>query len=65
MWTLLSHNDLAQGYGAVHLPYALARKYPQVDHEWVWRFVFPAKHRAIDPRDGEIKRHHVEGKVLQ
>ena len=61
----LHQDDLAQGYGAVHLPHALATKYPDADHEWIWQFVFPAKKRAIDPRDGQIKRHHLDPSVLQ
>ena len=28
--------DLAQGYGAVYLPHALARKYPNAAREWIW-----------------------------
>jgi site-specific recombinase XerD len=27
-------DDLALGYGAVYLPFALARKYPNADREW-------------------------------
>ena len=34
----------AAGYGAVHLPYALARKYPNAAREWGWQYVFPAAH---------------------
>ncbi|NJN24422.1 MAG: integron integrase, partial [Acaryochloridaceae cyanobacterium RL_2_7] len=61
----LHQDDLAQGYGSVYLPYALARKYPQADQDWIWQFVFPALNRAIDPRDGKAKRHHIDGRVLQ
>ncbi|MFN0300268.1 MAG: integron integrase [Burkholderiales bacterium] len=34
--------DLSLGLGAVHLPYALARKYPNAEREWGWQYVFPA-----------------------
>ncbi len=27
---------LREGYGEVHLPYALARKYPRIGYEWGW-----------------------------
>ena len=27
--------DLAKGYGAVYLPYALERKYPNANQEWM------------------------------
>jgi len=51
--------DLADGYGAVYLPYALERKYPNASREWGWQYVFPAKSRAIDPRTGTERRHHL------
>jgi integron integrase len=57
--------DLREGYGEVYLPYALERKYPNANKEWCWQYVFPAKHRAIDPRSGKIRRHHKEEKSLQ
>ena len=57
--------DLAQGYGAVYLPHALARKYPNAQREWNWQYVFPAKSLSADPRSGEIRRHHVHENSLQ
>jgi len=30
----LHQGDLEKGYGAVYLPFALARKYPNADKEW-------------------------------
>jgi integrase len=44
--------DLQQGYGAVLLPQALARKYPQAAREWGWQSVFPSPRLAVDPRSG-------------
>jgi len=58
-------DDLAQGYGAVYLPHALARKYPNAEREWIWQYVFPAKKRGIDPRSGEVRRHHLDDGFLQ
>jgi hypothetical protein len=29
--------DLAQGYGAVYVPDALARKYPNAACDWIWQ----------------------------
>jgi integron integrase len=58
-------DDLALGYGAVYLPFALERKYPNANREWKWQYVFPAKQRSIDPRSGEIRRHHWDDGVLQ
>jgi integron integrase len=35
-WVQRTHQlDLEQGYGSVYLPYALARKYPHADRDWV------------------------------
>jgi integron integrase len=62
---LLHAADLDAGFGEVHLPYALARKYPNAAREWGWQYVFPAVHRARDPRDGMMRRHHLDESVLQ
>ena len=53
-------DDLTQGYGTVHLPYALARKYPNAEREWIWQYVFPSHKRSIDPRSGTEQRHHLD-----
>lgn len=57
--------DLAAGFGAVSLPFALSRKYPGAPMELGWQYMFPATRRAIDPLDGKQKRHHIDEKVLQ
>jgi len=62
---LLHAADLEAGFGEVHLPYALARKYPNAAREWGWQYIFPAVHRARDPRDGQLRRHHLDESVLQ
>jgi integron integrase len=62
---LVHQEDLAAGYGEVHLPYAFARKDPQAGTAWEWQYVFPAAKRAIDPRTGVERRHHVSHSVLQ
>ncbi len=56
--------DRAGGVG-VSLPDALDRKYPRAPHEWPWRYVFPARVPARDPRSGEIKRHHLHEDAIQ
>jgi len=61
----LHTQDLATGGGAVYLPYALERKYPNANREWVWQDVFPAAQPPQDPRTGIIRRHHVHKLVLQ
>lgn len=62
---VLHESDLKEGYGAVHLPYALARKYPNAEREWAWQYVFPASKRSVDPRSGVVRRHHLDEAVLQ
>jgi len=58
-------SDLADGFGEVSLPYALARKYPSASRSLGWQYVFPAAHRARDPQSGLVKRHHIDDSVLQ
>ena len=57
--------DLAQGYGSVYLPYALERKYPHAEREWIWQYIFPAKRISKDPRSGIVRRHHLDESGLQ
>ncbi len=57
--------DLREGFGCVHLPHALAVKYPTADREWGWQYVFPSSRRSIDPRDRSERRHHASEDALQ
>jgi integron integrase len=57
--------DLAKGYGAVYLPYALERKYPNAEREWIWQYVFPANRLSVDPRSKIVRRHHIHESSLQ
>ena len=52
--------DLEMGYGAVYLPGALERKYPKAARDWRWQYVFPARDLSVDPRSGQIRRHHLD-----
>jgi len=61
----IHQGDLAEGYGAVWLPHALARKYPRAPWEPGWQYVFPASRRSTDPRSGRVGRHHLDEKSLQ
>ena len=61
----LHDRDLAEGFGHVYLPHALARKYPNAEREWGWQYVFPASVRSRDPRSGSVRRHHVYEQNLQ
>lgn len=55
---ILHEKDLAEGFGSVWLPHALARKYPTAEKELGWAYVFSAAKRSRDPRSGVVRRHH-------
>lgn len=56
---------LANGYGTVEMPHALARKYPNAEREWIWQYVFPSEKPSIDPRSGILRRHHLDESGVQ
>jgi integron integrase len=57
--------DLEDGYGSVHLPFALERKFPGAHREWIWQYVFASSRLATDPRTGKRQRHHIAEGMLQ
>lgn len=57
--------DLADGFGEVWLPDALAVKYPNAGKSWGWQYVFPSPNRSLDPRSGRMRRHHVLPESVQ
>lgn len=57
--------DVEEGYGAVEMPYALARKYPGESRSLRWQFVFAGNQRAADPLSSEIRRHHLHPSTLE
>jgi integrase len=62
---LLHRHDLSQGFGATHLPYSLARKYPGADREWIWQYVFPSRRLTLDTTTSATRRHHMSTSSLQ
>jgi integron integrase len=62
---LIHESDLAAGWGAVELPAALARKYPNAPCEWRWQWVFPQRRRWVDRSTGREGRHHVHPTIVQ
>ncbi|MEM7028810.1 MAG: integron integrase [Chloroflexota bacterium] len=56
----IHEKDLADGFGKVYLPFALARKYPNANSEWRWQFVFPSRKLSVNPRDNIVCRHHLD-----
>lgn len=61
----IHRRDLAEGYGSVFLPDALARKLRGADRSWVWQWAFPSERRSRDPRSGVERRHHLSETGLQ
>ena len=61
----IHRRDLARGHGRVYLPFALERKYQNANRSWAWQYVFPAAKVSIDPRSGELRRHHLPENNLQ
>jgi integron integrase len=61
----MHERDLAAGRGAVWLPHALERKYPNAAREWGWQYVFPAAALSADPRTGGVRRHHLGEQAFQ
>ncbi len=62
---LVHERDLARGYGAAPLPFALTRKYPNAEREWGWQFVFPSNRLAKDPETGVVHRWNTSESTVQ
>ena len=60
----LHNNDLEEGYGRVYLPFALDRKYPNAGLEFGWQYCFPSLKRSVNPRTGQVGRHHINEKNI-
>ena len=63
--TSVHSRDLAEGFGEVFMPEALARKYPRAAKTLGWQYVFPASKRSTDPRTLVIRRHHISADSIQ
>ncbi len=61
----LHETDLAEGFGEVYLPDALAAKFPGASKAWGWQWVFPSAQRSADPRSGVVRRHHLHAETIQ
>jgi integron integrase len=61
----LHERDLAEGFGEVYLPDALARKCRAAPRAWGWQWVFPSGQRSTDPRSGRMRRHHLQPESVQ
>jgi len=61
----IHEKDLTDGWGRVHMPYALGRKYPNASSDWRWQMVFPQESRWRNRETGEQGRHHVDESLVQ
>jgi integron integrase len=63
--TAMHASDQARGLGQASLPPALARKLGMAGHSLPWAYLFPAGRPAVDPLDGQVKRHHLAESQVQ
>jgi integron integrase len=61
----LHNHDLDRGYGFTWLPFALDRKYPNADREWIWQYAFPSSCLSPSRDDGVLRRFHMSPRTLQ
>jgi integrase len=40
-------------------------KYPNASRELGWQYLFPARSFSVDPRSGEVRRHHLQDSTIQ
>jgi len=57
--------NLANGFGSAHLPFALERKYPNADKAFAWQYVFPSAKLSPSREDGKVRRHHTAESTVQ
>ncbi len=61
----LFEQDREQGIGGVYIWPSLERKYPNASKQWGWQYLFPSRRLSVDPRSGEVRRHHLHESGLQ
>ncbi|MGQ0561169.1 MAG: integron integrase [Gemmatimonadota bacterium] len=61
----LHARDLEKGGGRVDTPHALRVKYPRIELELSWQYVFPASRTHTDPQSGKVYRHHLHETAVQ
>ncbi len=57
--------DLAAGFGWVHMPGNLAKKYPKEQKTLGWQCLFASGNISKDPFTGNFGRHHIQDITLQ
>jgi len=61
----LHDKALAENICFVHLPGALAKKYPNASKELAWQYIFASESISKDPRSGKMGRHHLNPRTIQ
>jgi integron integrase len=61
----IHEKDLSEGWGAVPMPDALDRKYPNGATEWPWQYIFPQERRWTNAQTGRQGRHHMDESLMQ
>ena len=61
----IHQQDLTDGWGAVQMPTALDRKYPNAPKDRRWQWVFPQAKRWTNRKTQEQSRHHVDPSIVQ
>ncbi len=61
----LHKKDLADGWGSVAMPGALAGKFPAGSREFKWQWLFPQKNRWKNSETGEEGRWHLDESLMQ
>jgi site-specific recombinase XerD len=57
--------DLDRGCGTVDIPFALERKSPHAEKQWLWQFVFPSAGIPLYPGSGTQRRRHRHASSIQ
>ena len=61
----LEENMSVKEFTGASIPEALERKYPNAPIELAWKYIFPSRNPAIDPRSGKLKQHYRHESFLQ
>lgn len=62
---VLHNMAMDKGVCFVHLPHALAKKYPNAGKELAWQYIFASNQLSKDPRTGNYGRHHIHERSVQ
>lgn len=61
----LHGEDLERGFGAVWMPFALGKKYPNAAKDWKWQYVFPSAKLSPNREDAVVRRHYMSPSTVQ